>query len=56
MKRITILILISNLICFASFGQIKDIVQTDGIKNQILKDNIGKVTFMNGNITLNKNV
>ncbi|HKO78074.1 MAG TPA: serine hydrolase [Flavobacterium sp.] len=52
MKHIKILILISNFICFSSFGQMKDIVQTDGIKSQIHKENIGKVTFMNGNIPL----
>jgi CubicO group peptidase (beta-lactamase class C family) len=54
MKRISILILISNFICFTTFGQIQDIVQTDGIKSQIHKDNIGKITFMNGNIPLEK--
>ena len=52
MKRIAILILISSLICVTTFGQTKDIVETDGIKIQIHKDNIGKITFMNGNIPL----
>ncbi len=52
MKRIAILILISNFICVAIYGQIKNIVQTDGIKSQIHKDNICKLTFMNGNIPL----
>lgn len=52
MNRITVLILISNIVCFTAFGQSKDIVQTDGIKSSIHMDNIGKVTFMNRNIPL----
>jgi CubicO group peptidase (beta-lactamase class C family) len=54
MKHITILILFNTLICFTTFGQIKDIVQTDGIKSQIHKDNIGKITFMSRNIPLDE--
>lgn len=52
MKHITILILVSNFICCAAFGQIKNIVQTDGITSPIHKNNIGRITFMNGNIPL----
>ncbi len=52
MKHITILILVSNFICTAAFGQIKNIVQTDGITSPIHKNNIGRITFMNGNIPL----
>jgi CubicO group peptidase (beta-lactamase class C family) len=54
MKQISILILFINLFCFTTFGQIKDIVQTDGIKSQIHKANIGKITFMSRNIPLDE--
>lgn len=54
MKRIVNLILITNLICFSVLGQIKNIVLPDAIKSQIHKVNIGKVTFMNGNIPLDE--
>jgi hypothetical protein len=52
MKYIPIILLMSNVFCLTAFGQPKDIVQTDGIKNQIHKDNIGKITFMTRNIPL----
>lgn len=51
MKQIALLLLII-LICNASFAQIKDIVQTDGITSPLHKQNIGRVTFMDGNIPI----
>ncbi|MEI9809921.1 MAG: hypothetical protein WDO16_19765 [Bacteroidota bacterium] len=38
----------------AAFGQIKDIVQADEIINPLHKANIGRITFMNGNIPLDQ--
>jgi CubicO group peptidase (beta-lactamase class C family) len=52
MKRISITILLSHICCLHSIGQIKDIVETDGITSPLHKANIGKITFMNGNIPL----
>lgn len=53
MKRITLIFLVI-LFCQTFFGQIKDLVSNDGITNSLHKTNIGKVTFMNGNIPLDK--
>jgi CubicO group peptidase (beta-lactamase class C family) len=53
MKRISLIFLVI-LFCQTSFGQIKDLVSNDGITNSLHKTNIGKVTFMNGNIPLDK--
>ncbi len=52
MKHILIIILITSFFCSTVFGQITDIVQTDGIKNPLHKAHIGAITFMNGNIPL----
>jgi CubicO group peptidase (beta-lactamase class C family) len=52
MKYISIILLITNIICSTAFGQITDIVQTDDIKTSLHKSNIGTITFMNGNIPL----
>jgi CubicO group peptidase (beta-lactamase class C family) len=54
MKYISIIILITNVFYSTVFGQITDIVQTDGIKNSLHKANIGTITFMNGNIPLDE--
>jgi CubicO group peptidase (beta-lactamase class C family) len=53
MKYILIILLITPFFCATTFGQITDIVQTDGIKSPLHKANIGVITFMNGNIPLN---
>ena len=53
MKRILIALLITQS-CLSIFGQTKDLVTTDGITTALHKANIGKVTFMNGNIPLDQ--
>jgi len=53
MKRILLLLLI-NLFVLASYSQISDLFKTEGITSELHKANIGKVTFMNGNITLSQ--
>ena len=53
MKRILIVILAIH-VSLAAFGQIKDLVLTDGITTSLHKSNIGRVTFMNGNIPLDQ--
>lgn len=53
MKRILTAILM-NLLCFTAFGQSKDWIKTDGIVTTLHKANVGKVTFMNGNIPLDQ--
>ena len=35
-------------------SQNNDLIKTDGITNELHKNNIGKITFMNGNIPLNQ--
>ena len=52
MIRIAFLTLISYFICFTTFGQIADIVPTDGIKSPVHQENVGRVTFMPRNIPL----
>lgn len=51
MKKIVLACLI-NLSSFINYGQIKDIVVTDGITSELHKSNLGKITFMNRNIPL----
>lgn len=53
MKKIFTVIFIN---CFGLmiFGQMKDLVKTDGITTTFHQSNIGKVTFMNGNIPLDQ--
>ncbi len=51
MKRILLLLLI-NLFVLTSYSQISDLFKTEGITSELHKANIGKVTFMNGNIPL----
>lgn len=51
MKRILLLLLI-NLVGLTSYSQISDLYKTDGITSALQKANVGKVTFMNGNIPL----
>lgn len=41
-----------QFLCLITFAQIKDVVQADSIKYKIHRDNIGKITFMDGNIPL----
>lgn len=53
MKRISLTFLVI-LFYQTSFGQTKDLVSNDGITNSLHKTNIGKVTFMKGNIPLDK--
>ena len=43
-----------NLFGLMTFGQTKDIVKTDGITTVLHRSNVGKVTFMNGNIPLDQ--
>lgn len=52
MKYILSIVLIINVLCSTVFGQISDLVQTDGIKTPLHQANIGKITFMDGNIPL----
>lgn len=52
MKKVCILFFTVLSLLTSVFGQIKEIVQTDGITSPIHKANIGKITFMNGNIPL----
>lgn len=53
MIRILISILFS-LFFITPFAQTKDLVKTDGITTTLHKANIGKVTFMNGNLPLDR--
>lgn len=53
MKRILVTIILS-VCCLSTFGQVKDIVSTDGIVTDLHKNNVGKITFMNGNIPLDQ--
>lgn len=53
MKR-NLLLLIINLFGVTSYAQINDLYKTDGITSELHKANIGKVTFMNGNIPLDQ--
>jgi CubicO group peptidase (beta-lactamase class C family) len=51
-KRIFLLALL--FCCSIIFAQNNDLVKTDEITNELHKQNIGKVTFMNGNIPLDQ--
>ncbi|WP_369765129.1 serine hydrolase domain-containing protein [Flavobacterium sp. WC2429] len=53
MKKFFATILV-NLVFLTSFGQIKDLVATEGITTDLHKANVGKITFMNGNIPLDQ--
>lgn len=53
MRKILTVIFI-NLFGLMIFGQTKDLVKTDGITTTLHKANVGKVTFMNGNIPLDQ--
>ncbi|WP_367752936.1 serine hydrolase domain-containing protein [Flavobacterium sp. WC2430] len=53
MKKFFATILV-NLVFLTSFGQIKDVVATEGIATDLHKANVGKITFMNGNIPLDQ--
>ncbi|MCW3170747.1 serine hydrolase [Chryseobacterium sp. 09-1422] len=53
MKRILTAILLS-LTSMLTSGQIKNLLETDGVKMALHKANVGKVTFMKGNIPLNQ--
>ena len=53
MKRIiAILLLTTTLCCFAVFAQRNNLVPIDDITNPLHKANIGRITFMSGNIPL----
>lgn len=54
MKQLTILMLLGLLMGSGAFAQIPDLVQTDGIKYPIHQNNLGKITFMEGNIPLDQ--
>ena len=41
-----------NILSLTAFGQIKDIVQTDGITTPLHQANIGRITFMSDNIPI----
>lgn len=53
MKKFIVTILI-NLFFITAFGQIKDLVTTEGISTDLHKANVGKISFMNGNIPLDQ--
>jgi CubicO group peptidase (beta-lactamase class C family) len=53
MKRISLIFLVI-LFFQTTFGQTKDLVTTEGITSSLHQSNIGKITFMNGNIPLDK--
>lgn len=53
MKRTLLAVLIIHS-CFSAFGQVKDLVATDGITTDLHKANVGRVTFMKGNIPLDQ--
>lgn len=53
MKKILIVTFIS-FFGLMIFGQTKDLVETDGITTSLHKKNIGKITFMNGNIPIDQ--
>lgn len=53
MKRILLAFLVI-LFFQTTFGQTKDLVTTDGITSSLHQSNIGRITFMNGNIPLDK--
>jgi len=50
MKKILIIIVLN--LTGIIYGQIKDLVKTDGIQTALHSANVGRVTFMNGNIPL----
>lgn len=52
MKKITIILILINMLYLTAIGQIKDIVKTDGITNPLHQANIGRITFMSGNIPI----
>jgi CubicO group peptidase (beta-lactamase class C family) len=52
-KRILITILLS-LTCILISGQTKDLLKADGITMALHKTNVGRVTFMDGNIPLDQ--
>lgn len=52
MKKTLIAILIN--LTFWIFGQTKDLVKTDGLTSVLHRENVGKITFMNGNIALDQ--
>lgn len=53
MKQILCLLLI-KLSCLTAYAQVKDLYQTDGFTSELHRSNVGKITFMNGNIPLNQ--
>lgn len=53
MRKIFIVIFVS-LFGLMIFGQTQNLVKTDGITTSLHKNNIGKVTFMKGNIPLDQ--
>tara|TARA_R110000868_G_scaffold142045_2_gene359119 strand:+ start:1413 stop:3077 length:1665 start_codon:yes stop_codon:yes gene_type:complete len=53
MKIFFVTILV-NLVFLTTFGQIKDLVATEGISTDLHRANVGKISFMNGNIPLDQ--
>lgn len=49
-------IFLASILFFTSIvsAQKKDLIKTDGITNDLHKNNIGKITFMNGNVPLDQ--
>jgi len=54
MKKIISILYILIIFQLALFGQINDIVTTDGIIYPVHKANVGRITFMKGNIPLDQ--
>lgn len=52
MKRIPMILLLSNIYCLTAFAQIPNLVPIPQITNPLHKANIGKITFMRENIPL----
>ncbi len=49
-------ILLASILCFTCIlsAQNNDLIKTDGITTELHKKNVGKITFMNGNIPLDQ--
>ena len=50
----TLFLLAISLFCFMGFSQNTNLFKTDEITGNLYKSNIGKVTFMDGNIPLDQ--
>ena len=50
----TLFLFAISLFCFTGFSQNADLFKTEGITGELHQSNLGKVTFMDGNIPLNQ--